>query len=546
MERTDPKARKDCVTTATAPPNSPRQLPPVLGRLVSGTIWTALRTPLQAVIVFWSTRLILHAIGEDQMGAYLFAWGFGFLQFLLEFGISSALQRQISERWTQGDREGVDRAIACGMNFYSAMALIQAAVLLALAYWPYIAQRFHGDSYHLIVKLLILQAIMSPFYGLSVVVTSVLQAARRYDFLPRYEVAIVIVRFLILWGGLSAGLNFFWVVVAQTLAQVVLALAPAIWVMRRELGHVPHFAGARRSDYLALFHISFYMFLIQLSVVLADKVDTTILGFALTDPPGPALAVYGFVSKPFLQIRQVGWMLASMVMPAVASLAAAHDERGLDRLKYDGARMHLGLILPLTLLAWIYAAPFLTLWVGGQLAGAGYDTAPWLMRLFLFATVPLMVAIHCQMAIGTNRIAVIALASLAGSLVNLPVSYVLTCKIGVAGVIWGTVLTTFFSNFLVPGIYMWRILEIRPQAYFSRTLAAPLAGAVGLMAAAWACRWLAPIVLRDDSTSLPIRALPLIAHLTVGCLAYLAGYLLVPAGRADLDMLLRKFRLRGS
>ena len=30
-----------------------------------------------------------------------------------------------------------------------------------------------------------------------------------------------------------------------------------------------------------------------------------------------------------------------MVMPAVASLAAARDERGLDRVKYDGTRLHI-------------------------------------------------------------------------------------------------------------------------------------------------------------------------------------------------------------
>lgn len=533
------------MTTVTAPPNS-RALPPVLGRLVSGTIWTALRTPLQVVIIFWSTRLILQAIGKDQMGAYLFAWGFGFLQFLLEFGISSALQRQISERWTRGDHAGVDRAIACGMNFYAAMALLQSAVLLTLAYWPYIAERFPGESYRLIVKLLWLQAMTSPFYGVSVVVSSVLQAARRYDFLPRYELAIVIVRFLILWGGLSAGMDFFLVVVAQTVSQIVLALAPSLWVMARELGHIPHFAGANREDFAALLHISFYMFLIQLSVVLADKIDTTILGFALPGKPEPALAVYGFVSKPFLQIRQVGWMLAAMVMPAVASLAAARDERGLERLKYDGARMHLGLLLPLTLLAWIYAGPFLSLWVGHRLGGYDASLHAPLMRLFLLAALPLTLAIHAQMAIGTNRIAVIALASLAGSLVNLPVSYILTCRIGVAGVIWGTVLTTFFSNFLIPGVYLFRILEIRRHLYLTRTLAAPLAGAVVLVAATWLIRLWAPVVVADEATPLVIRAIPLAAHLSVGCLAYLAGYLLVPAGRSDLDMLLRKFGLRAA
>ena len=38
-----------------------------------------------------------------------------------------------------------------------------------------------------------------------------------------------------------------------------------------------------------------------------------------------------------------------------------------------------------------------------------------------------------------------------------------------AGVIWGTVLTTLFSNLLVPGIYVFRVLEIDPRTYLKRT-----------------------------------------------------------------------------
>ena len=91
-------------------------------------------------------------------------------------------------------------------------------------------------------------------------------------------------------------------------------------------------------------HISFFMALIQISVIMADKVDTTVLGFLHPDP-GQANAVYDVVSKPFLQLRQTGWMLAYMVMPAVASLAAARDLRGLERVKYDGTRLHIGALL---------------------------------------------------------------------------------------------------------------------------------------------------------------------------------------------------------
>ena len=79
--------------------SSNRPIPPVLGGLLHGTFWLALRVPLQIVFSFWSLRLIVDAIGPDGAGAYRFAWGFGFLQLLLEFGMSSALQRQLSDAW---------------------------------------------------------------------------------------------------------------------------------------------------------------------------------------------------------------------------------------------------------------------------------------------------------------------------------------------------------------------------------------------------------------------------------------------------------------
>jgi O-antigen/teichoic acid export membrane protein len=544
-----------------------RVMPPVLSRLLSGTFWLAFRVPLQVVFSLWTTRLVLQAIGPGMGGAYRFAWGFGFFQMLFEFGISSALQRQISDSWTRGDRDGVDRAVACGMNFYTAMALVQVVALLVVAYvflplskfaigsdsmiGASIALQALGDpgyglapaaaqlqQYEFIIKLLWLQILTAPCYGLSVVVSSVLQAARRYDFIPRLEVIITILRFVVLFVGVSSGFKFYWIVVAQIAIQVLLSLGPGLWVMVRDLGHIPHFSGAKLADYQALMHISFFMALIQISVVLGDKVDTTILGFMHPDP-GRANMVYDVVSKPFLQLRQTGWMLAYMVMPAVASLAAARDLRGLDRVKYDGTRLHIGALLPIGLLGWIYAGPFLSLWVGNRL---GYDAAneAYLMQLFLTAAIPLFLSVPVQMAIGINKIEVIALAAIAGSLINLPVSCYLTARIGVAGVIWGTVLTTFFSNLLIPGIYVFRVLKIDPRNYLKRTLSAPLAGAIVLIALTWLLRQQFPITY--PGLTLWTRSFPLVVHLAVGTLAYALGYVLIPSGRGDFAELWGKLR----
>ena len=340
--------------------------PPVLGRLLSGTFWLALRVPLQVVFSLWTTRLILQAIGPVENGAYGFAWGFGFFQFLFEFGASSALQRQISDAWTRGDRDGVDRAIACGMNFYAAMAMVQVAALLGVAYWALPHTTLQLSSYPLVVKLLWLQAVTAPCFGFSVVVSSVLQAARRYDFVPRYE-----------WRS-SSCVSWCWSSGLSSRDRLLLGgRGPDSRAGRpgagaglvgdgRELGHSPHFRGARWVDYKALGHISLYIALIQISVVLADKLDTTVLGFLIPIDSEAAITVYNVVSKPFVQLRQTGWMLAYMVMPAVASLAAARDLRGLERVKYDGTRLHIGVLLPVGLLAWIYAAPFLSLWIGDR------------------------------------------------------------------------------------------------------------------------------------------------------------------------------------
>jgi O-antigen/teichoic acid export membrane protein len=541
-----PPPRKDSLSTAPPAP-SPRALPPVLSRLLSGTFWLAVRVPLQVVFSFWTTRLILQALGPFENGAYGFAWGFGFFQFLFEFGASSALQRQISEAWTRGDRQGVDRAIACGMSFYAAVAILQIAALLGVAFWGLPHSKLQVESYPLVIKLLCLQAVTAPCFGFSVVVSSVLQAARRYDFVPRVELVAVILRFVVLVVGLKSGVEFFWVITGQTLVQV-LGLGPALWVMVRELGHTPHFRGARWADYKMLGHFSFYIALIQISVVMADKLDTTVLGFVLTADPEPAITVYNLISKPFLQLRQTGWMLAYMVMPAVASLAAAGDLRGLERVKYDGPRLHIGALLPVGLLAWIYASPFLWLWIGDRewiaMHKLGYDlvNVAGLMRLFLIAAISLLLSVPIQMAIGTNKTKVIALAALSGALVNLPISCYLTARLGVSGVIWGTVLTTVFSNFLVPGLYVFRELKIQPRIYLKRTLSAPLAGAAALIASTWVLRSIMPVA--STGAAIWTVAVSLILHLSVGTLAYLGGYLLMPVGREDLTELAGKIRRR--
>ena len=132
------------------------------------------------------------------------------------------------------------------------------------------------------------------------------------------------------------------------------------------------------------------------------------------------------------------------------------------------------------------------------------------------------------MALGIGKVHPIAVSALAGALVNLPISWFLTRRIGVAGVIWGTVLTTLISNGLVPGIYLFRRpggrrpdLPLpdpqRPGRPGPPRCSSPPGPSARSMPA--------------DPTPDPgwTRFLPFFVHLAVGGIAYLGGYI------GDLD-----------
>ena len=510
---------------------NPAAGPPILSRLLRGTFWLALKTPVSIITALWSIPLTQRYIGLTQNDAYVFAWGFGFIQLVLEFGMGSALQKQITDSWTRGDRDEINRIIACGMSFYAWAAAVQMVILFAILHSGYLPAKYQNNP--LVISLFWVQILTTPFFGISAVVSSVLQAARRYEIIPRLELAIVVLRFALLGIGYQTRAPFLLVVVSQIAVQIGLSLGPALYVMVRELGHVPHFRGARWSDLAMMMRFSGFIALMQWSVVLADKVDTVVLGYALGDTDFPWITVYQNVSKPFFHIRQTGWTLAYLVMPAVVSLAVGGDKVGLERIKYDGTRFLVALLVPPTLLAGIYAATFLHLWVGAE-----FVPFAWMLQLFLVATLPLVLSAITQMAIGMGYIKLISLVSLAGSLVNLPLSYVLTVRYGASGVIWGTVLTTLITNLLIPMLILFPRLEISYRTFLVRTLSGPILGGLALTAACWGLR----LVFSPEPVSgSPLgRVGPFLAHLTVGCLAYIAGYAITASGRGDLAALGRK------
>ena len=165
------------------------------------------------------------------------------------------------------------------------------------------------------------------------------------------------------------------------------------------------------------------------------------------------------------------------------------------------------------------------------------------MRLFLVAALPLVLSVPVQMSIGLNKIKVIALAALAGSLVNLPISCYLTARLGVVGRDLGhraddALLEPAGARHLrLPraGDRPADLPEADPERAAGRRRRAGR-GHLGPAVADAGRRPRPAAGLAHDAA----RSL----HLAAGTVAYLAGYLLVPAGRGDLAELAARLRRR--
>jgi hypothetical protein len=106
----------------------------------------------------------------------------------------------------------------------------------------------------------------------------------------------------------------------------------------------------------------------------------------------------------------------------------------------------------------------------------------------------------------------------------------------------GTVLTTLVTNLLIPGVYLFRLLEIRLSTFVTRTLGPPMAGAALLMPVAWVCSTIVPP--EPTGTTLISRSAALVLNLSLCVVAYLLGYLAVARGRSDLVAFVRQIRQR--
>jgi O-antigen/teichoic acid export membrane protein len=403
-------------------------------RLVKNTSVNAAAGVVSALLTIGLTPFLLHRLGASDYGIWLLATtltlGSGYLA-VADLGLPEATVKFIADARARGDTEGVNHVVSTTVVLFAASGVVLALAVVALAgvlsHVFNIADSSRPLAGHVFAIVGIQICVDLPAAGLLAVVEGAQNyfAYRLVDVGARIAWAAAVVlavetgHGVVALAALSlavAAVRCVAAYVAAAFVQRGLRIRTSL-VRRQVLRDVAGFASALVG--------------VRILSIVYWQMDRAIIGITLT---AAAVARYEVAYRIHSTALFALSIMPSAVMPAAAYLGAAQHADRLRNLYLRGTKYAVGISLPVTFAALLFAPWIIIAWVGPEYAGVTGAA-----RLFLLY--PAFAVVHVialAILVGLGRMREVLTLNAVSVVVNLVVSIVLAPHLGITGVIVGT------------------------------------------------------------------------------------------------------------
>jgi O-antigen/teichoic acid export membrane protein len=182
--------------------------------------------------------------------------------------------------------------------------------------------------------------------------------------------------------------------------------------------------------------------ILEVIALCAFQVDHLIIAYFL---PVTAVATYAIVTKLFYQLRKIYGLLLSVVTPFVFEAHHRNDHAFIERMVLKGTKyVNMGYI-PLITLAMVISTPFLTLWVGEPYGSAG-GWSTFFLSQYLVSPV---IGVIGTVGIGMSKVRAMQVYGVIAAAFNVLFSIIAVQFYGFAGVLIGTVASTYLGIWFI-------------------------------------------------------------------------------------------------
>jgi O-antigen/teichoic acid export membrane protein len=224
---------------------------------------------------------------------------------------------------------------------------------------------------------------------------------------------------------------------------------------------------------------SIYFFLIQISLLIATRLDTVIISLFL---PLTAVALYsvaiGIVEKASILCRQ----LTNALTPVVAELKGAKEDKNIRAVLRKGSNLTFAFAAPLLFgLAW-YADDLVVTWIGEDFQQSALP-----LRILLLAAIINVLHANAENVLTmTGNQAYLAKVMFAEQLCNVGLSLILIKPLGIAGVALATLIVVTVMQFVFVASRLNKEYGFSRREFYGSAILPVTAGLIPMFAYCWA------------------------------------------------------------
>ena len=385
---------------------------------------------------FVLTPFILHHLGKSQYGLWVLVASFVAYGSLADLGVGGAIVKYVAEYRARGDSETVSALIATALWLYCAagLAVIVAGAIVA-PFVPHILSGISPGDRSTASWLVVITAVGVAVQLPATAAVCVLRGLNRFDLMNLIGSLAMLTLALCTVLVLLAGGK----VIAITVIVVPLTLfwqLPAVLLIRRVAPDIRFgFRGAKRAMARQVTTFGSAVFGIQAAQVLKLNSDEIVIGAGVAVK---AIGPYNFGRRLSTIPGLLTYQFVQVLLPLASRLHAEGDVWLLREVYLAGIRLTVALFCAIGGALVVFAAPFLSAWVGPSYASSS-DIA---VLLLVAALLEAVMSPASQALQGMNRHRPLVVFALTSAALNLGLSLALIGPLGVRGVALGTLIAT--------------------------------------------------------------------------------------------------------
>ena len=419
---------------------------------MSNTFWSVVFNWVAQIGGMIGVPLFIRNIGEELYGIWVITYVIMGYSNIFDFGFTQGLQKYVAEARINKDKIQLSEVVVSGLGLLCVVGVVTGTAIMFSA--GAIVRFFKMIPEHEFVATQLLQitGFLSIFTWPLRITEVILNAAFRLKELAFVNAIRQVVHSIVLVAFVYLGVPIIPLKWFTSIAYLLLFI-PAVFLVSKYVPEIDwnlkHF---RLWQIRRMSKFSFGIFYLSCLSMLSVRIDNLVLGRIVGMS---AVAIYSILSKPFETIRQISSMSMQSLLPVSFNVLPKASVAEREALMINAVKYRTLILAPITAVAIALVPKFTSLWVGDKYA----EYAVW-GQVFL--------SVHFFMGLSSMG----AVARVGGAmqlsntmltvkvLTNVVFSIILTHKIGLGGVILGTIISNVVFGELMFGRFICKKMEV--------------------------------------------------------------------------------------